>query len=114
MVIKKLFIVIALLSVLLMGCGNAEVAKTYEESDTDGILVTYSELNDGTWQCDDTVYQYRLELTGTLPNATSEIYYVVLTDNANLTFDEVSTSLYSSNLEVIQQFMKDSVIVEMK
>lgn len=69
-----------------------EIAKTYEQSEEDGILTTYYEMSDGTWKCDDTSYQFRLELTGTMPNAAKESYYAVLTNNDKLTFEDVSKS----------------------
>ena len=47
------------------------------------------------------------------PTAEAETYYVVLTDNEELTFEDVSKSLYSSLLEDVE-IMEDSVIVEMK
>lgn len=55
----------------------------------------------------------RLELTGRMPNAESDSYYVVLTDNENLTFEDVSKSLYGSLLED-SKIMEGSIIVEMK
>lgn len=70
-------------------------------------------MSDGTWKCDEITYQYRLELSGRWPNAEAETYYVVLTDNKELTFEDVSKSLYSSLLEDVE-IMEDSVIVEMK
>ena len=110
---KKMLITIGLLTVLLIGCGKTDIAKTYEESENDGIISTYYEMNDGTWKCDDITYQYRLELTGRMPNAEADSYYVVLTDNEDLTFENVSKSLYSSLLED-SKIMEGSIIVEMK
>ena len=48
-----------------------------------------------------------------MPNAESDSYYVVLTDNENLTFEDVSKSLYSSLLEE-SKIMEGSIIVEMQ
>lgn len=104
---------IGLLTILLMGCGKTDITKTYKKSENDGIIATYYEMNNGTWQSDDRTYQFRLELTGRMPNAESDSYYVVLTDNENLTFEDVSKSLYSSLLED-SKIMEGSVIVEMK
>ncbi len=75
--------------------------------------MTYYEMNDGTWQCDDISYQFRLELDGRMPNAEADSYYVVLTDNENLTFEDVSKSLYGSLLED-SKIMEGSIIVEMR
>ena len=90
------------------------IAKVYNESEEDGIMKTYYEMEDGTWECDGTMYQYRLVLNGRTPNAAKDSCYVVLTDNEKLTFEEVSKSIYSSSMEYINKVMKDSVIVEWK
>lgn len=110
---KRTLIVIVLLPVLLIGCEKTDIAKTYEKSENDGIIATYYEMNNGTWKCDDRTYQFRLELTGRMPNAESDSYYVVLTDNENLTFEDVSKSLFGSLLED-SKIMESSIIVEMK
>ena len=49
-----------LLAVTVSGCAKkAEVKNTVE-----GNMKTYYEMTDGTWMCDDHMYQYRLEITG--------------------------------------------------
>lgn len=42
-------------------------------------------------------YEYKLELTGTLPNASKESNIIILTNDNTLTFEQVSKSMYSSN-----------------
>ncbi|URN93628.1 MAG: hypothetical protein NAG76_17600 [Candidatus Pristimantibacillus lignocellulolyticus] len=42
-------------------------------------------------------YKYKLELTGTLPNASQESKYTILTNDNTLTFEKVAKSIYSSN-----------------
>ena len=74
--------------------------------------VGYYEMKDGTWQCEDTTYQFRLKLDGRMPNSELDSCFVVLTNNENLTFEEVSKSLYSSSFEDIK-VMEGSLIVEM-
>ena len=110
---KKILMVLVLSTVLFTGCKKSDIAKTYIQDEKDGILITYYEMNDGTWKCEDRTYQFRLELDGRMPNAETDSYYIVLTDNENLTFEEVSKSLYSSLLEDIK-VMEDFIIVEMK
>ena len=110
---KKILTVLTLCTLVVTGCGKSDIAKTYNQSEKDGILITYYEMNDGTWQCDDNIYQFRLELAGRMPNAKSDSSYVVLTDNENLTFEDVAKSLYSSSLED-SKIMDGSIIVEMK
>ena len=92
---KKMLISIGLLAVLLTGCGKTNIVKTYEKSEN-GVT-----------------YQFRLELRGRMPNAESDSYYAVLTDNKNLTFEDVSKSLYGSLLED-SKIMEGSIIVEMR
>lgn len=106
---KQWLMGLALSLVLLAGCSASNVVKTYE-SGQDSVMVTYQELKDGTWKCEDTVYQYRLELTGTLPNAQADSHYVVLSQREDVTFEEVSQALVSSmaSLEPV-----DYVLVEM-
>ena len=110
---KKILTVLTLCTLVVTGCGKSDIAKTYNQSEKDGILMTYYEMNDGTWQCDDISYQFRLELDGRMPNAEADSYYVVLTDNENLTFEDVSKSLYGSLLED-SKIMEGSIIVEMR
>ncbi len=76
--------------------GEAKVVRTYEASEEDGIPYTYYELEDGTWKCEDTVYQYRLELAGRMPNAESDSHYVVLTDNGGLTIRQSDYGRYEN------------------
>ena len=96
---KQWLMGLALSLVLLAGCSASNVVKTYE-SDQDSVMVTYQELKDGTWKCEDTVYQYRLELTGTLPNAQADSHYVVLSQREDVTFEEVFQGMISSILPI--------------
>lgn len=43
------------------------------------------------------IYKYKLELTGTMPNAEKETTFIILTNDPDLTFDRVAKSMYSSN-----------------
>ena len=110
---KKMLISIGLLAVLLTGCGETDIVKTYEKSEDTGITATYYEIDNGTWKCDGVTYPFRLELSGGMPNAESDSYYTVLTDNKNFTFEDVSKSLYGSLLED-SKIMEGSIIVEMR
>lgn len=116
---KKLLIFLGLFSMLLVGCENNGTnwtngtVKAYNQSEKDGVVMTYYEMNDGTWKCNGILYKFRLELSGKMPNAADESHYVVLTDNADLTFEDVSRSQYSSSIED-SKLMEGSVIVEMR
>ena len=106
---KQWLMGLALSLVLLAGCSASNVVKTYE-SGQDSVMVTYQELKDGTWKCEDTVYQYRLELTVTLPNAQSYSHYVVLSQREDVSFEEVSRWMLSS---VTPFDSDDYILVEM-
>lgn len=110
---KKILMILGLCTILLAGCGENEVVKTYDQSENDTALKTYYEMKDGTWKCDDISYQFRLDLSGKMPNAEGESHFVVLTNNADLTFEDVSKSLFSSSIED-GKIMEGSMIVEMK
>lgn len=43
------------------------------------------------------IYKYKLTVTGIMPNAQAETTFVILSNEANLTFDDVSNSFLSSN-----------------
>lgn len=78
------------------GCGT-DIVRIHESSDTDGIVENYDEMRDGTWKADGITYKYRLELKGTMPNAAGENRFVVLTNNKDISFDEVAKSIFSSS-----------------
>lgn len=75
-------------------------------------MVTYQQLKDGTWQCEGAVFQYRLELSGMLPNSQEETRYVILTNNNDLTFEQVSQSLLGA-ISSVSNSIEDSVLVEL-
>lgn len=78
------------------GCGT-DIVRRHESSDTDGIVENYDEMRDGTWKADGITYKYRLKLKGTMPNAAGESCFVVLTNNKDISFDEVAKSIFSSD-----------------
>ena len=97
---------------LLAGCGKSDIVRTYEQSEQFGIVKTYYELSDGRWECEGKKYRFRFEFYGRMPNAEKDSYFVVLTNNIKLSFEDASKSLYSSSFEDIKK-MEDSIIVKM-
>lgn len=73
----------------------------------------YTQSSDGYWSENNQKYKYKVELTGTLPNAKRESTYIVLTNNEHLTFEDVSKCFYSSNSD---DFLdpSETVIVEVQ
>ena len=80
-------------------CGLQELMKILNLSDgyIGSHIVNYSQSSDGTWTCEGYDYKYRVVLTGRDANAKADGRYVVLTNDAGITYDEVSWSLLSSN-----------------
>lgn len=93
------------------GCGT-DIVSRHESSDTNGIVENYDEMSDGTWKADGITYKYRLELKGTIPNAAGESCFVVLTNNKDISFEEVAKSIFSSNSNDLLD-RSQTIIVEM-
>ena len=74
---KKILILLLclLLTASITGCGTQSIKPI----DTiEGNMKTYSEMSDGTWQCDGHIYKYRLEISGRLSNAVKDSTYIYL------------------------------------
>ena len=101
------------------------VIKTYEVTDTELIqecldndelitMVQYYEMSDGTWKTDDYSYQYRLEITGRMPNAAKDSTFVFLSNIEDITFEQAwKASGFSSNMDDYFK-EKDAKFVAMK
>ena len=94
-----------LLGVMLMGCNSDSSAVDSTEGSNEGLVESenleqsYTVNEDGTFTCEGIVYDYKLTLTGKEEGADKTSRYVVLTNNKNLSFDDVFRSLISSKLE---------------
>lgn len=111
---KKLFAAGLILILLLAGCGKNGIAKTYEQSEQDGILVTYYAMDNGTWQADGNSYQYRLEITGRIPNSATDSTYVYLSNIEDISFEQAwKASGLSSSLDDYFS-AEEAVCVEMR
>lgn len=67
--------------------------------ESENLEQSYTVNEDGTFTCEGIVYNYKLTLTGKEEGAVETSKYVVLTNNKNLSFDNVFRSLISSKLE---------------
>lgn len=66
----------------------------------EGNMKTYFQMSDDTWQCDGLTYQYRLEISGTMPGSTAETTYVYLSNLEDISFEEAwKAAGYSSSSE---------------
>ena len=107
---KMIAIVLCLIIVVaLVGCGAKSTGNVIE-----GNIRPYSEMPDGTWKCDDNTYEYRLEISGKMPNADKDTTFVYLSNLEEITFEQaLKASGLSSNLDDYFDG-KDAVLVEMK
>lgn len=76
------------------------------------VMIEYSQNDDGSWTCKDKVYQYKIELTGRDKGAEKDGWFLVLTNNKDVTFEEVSKSIYSSLMDDGLD-PEETIIVEM-
>ena len=106
---------ITLMILSLFGCSQEEpsLVKTYEVTDTEFVdensendewvtMVKCYEMSDGTWKTDDDehTYQYRLEITGRMPNADKDSTFVFLSNIEDITFEQAwKASGFSSNMD---------------
>ena len=107
-------ILVVLLCILLAtpfsGCARKAVAKNTIE----GNMKTYYEMTDGTWMCDDHMYQYRLEITGRMPNAAVESSFVYLSNIEEIPFDQAYKSAGISSNSDDYFSPEEAVLVEIR
>ena len=108
---KKTIIVLLCLAfaISMIGCGAADPIKV-----TDGNMKSYSEMSDGTWECNGHTYKYKLEITGRLNNAATDSTFVYLSNLEEITFEQAwkAAGLSSNTNDYFN--VKDAVLVEMK
>ena len=110
---KKRMIVLLVLvyTVGILGCGNQPPARIQTvKSD----FKTYYELNDGTWECDGHSYKYRLEISGTMPNAAASSTFVYLSNLETISFEQAWKAAGFSSNTADYFAPEDAVLVEMK
>lgn len=80
---------------------------------TPGQIAPYSQTEDGLWESRGKTYKYCLVLTGHLPNAAMDSEYIVLSNEEDITFEEVAESLFSSQYPT-PFAQKDAVLVSLR
>ena len=99
-----------LLVIAISGCAK----RTGVKNTIEGNIYTYYEMTDGTWMCGDRSYQYRLEISGRMPNAAVDSTFVYLSNIEEITFEQAYMAAgVSSNLN--DYFSpEEAVLVEMR
>ena len=94
---------------LLCGCaGQGDVKQTIN-----GSIMTYQEMNDGTWQCEGYTYAKKLELSGRMPNAAADSTFVYLTNLDDITFEQAYLAAGVSSSTDDYFAKEDAVLVDM-
>ena len=99
-----------LLAVSFLGCGRKAAVKNTIK----GNMKTYYDMSDGTWMCDDHLYQYRLEINGRMPNAAVDSSFVYLSNTEEITFDQAYKAAGISSNSDDYFSPEEAVLVEMK
>lgn len=80
---------------------KVEYDETYaptEDIQPGGSLHTYSMNQDGTWQVNGLTYKYKLEISGRMPNTTTNVTFVYLSNLESISFDQAWRAAgFSSN-----------------
>lgn len=93
----------------LVGCSNEVVVKKTYNGDK-----TYYEMSDGTWMYDGQTYQYRLEISGKMPNAAVHSTFVYLSNIEEISFEQAYKAAGLSS-DIKDYFSaEEAVLVEIK
>lgn len=114
----------SVLSFSLLACGTKNEKPLYPDAngteqvivkdDTakEGKLKEYSENHDGTFEADGIIYKYKLDISGRMPNASKNTFFVYLSNLENITFEQAwkAAGLSSNSNDYFD--VKDAVLVE--
>ena len=99
-----------LLALSLLACcaGQPKVKETFN-----GPITTYSQMSDGTWQCEGRSYAKKLVITGRMPNAAADSTFVYLTNLDDIPFKRayMAAGLSSSTDDYFAP--EDAILVDM-
>ena len=96
---KRKICMISLLGLAMIGilCGCSreknEIKSSYEKLD-----VEYTVNDDSTYTCRGNIYKYKMEISGM--DGDSQVTFVVLTNNADIKFKDVSNSLIKAESSI--------------
>lgn len=107
---KKIIIVLFIIIYTLSIVGCTKENRVIER--IDGSIKTYYKLEDGTWACDDHIYQYQLVTKGRMPNAACDSIFVYLSNFSDISFEQAwKAAGLSSNMDDYFS-VKDAVLVD--
>ena len=103
-------LVCILLAVALCGCTKTVTVKRTVE----GNMKTYCEMTDGSWTCDGRTYQYRLTISGRMPQAAADSSFVYLSNIEEITFEQAYKAAWVSSDSNDYFSPEDAILVEMR
>ena len=93
---------------------NGEVIAVFSRpvlaAPEEGVLVPYTPTQDGQWEADGKLYRFCLVLEGRMNNARADSTFTVLSNDKDVTFEEVAERLFSSQSHTALDD-KDAVLV---
>jgi len=95
---KRKYYLISFIIIIIIAYG---VISSKTENKQMGYSVEYLEKIDNgikSYEIEENIYKYLITLSGRSNNATYDIYYVVLTNNENISFKTVNERFYGSNM----------------
>ena len=94
-------VVFALVCIVMVVSLSACVNKDeFFKNEIEGNMKIYYEMKDGTWLCDNQIYQYRLEISGRMPNAAKDSTFTYLSNIEEISFEKAYMAAgLSSNSE---------------
>lgn len=103
----------------LAACGSQNKKNEDETTNAaakavDGNMRTYYEMSDGTWMCDDHTYEYRLEISGRMPNAAKDSTFVYLSNIESIPFERAYMAAGVSSNSEDYFSPEEAVLVEMQ
>lgn len=104
-----LLLLCILLAIPFSGCARKAAVKDTIE----GNMKKCYEMTNGTWMCDDYLCQYRLEITGRMPNAAVDSSFVYLSNIEEITFDQAYRAAGVSSHSEDYYSPEEAVLVEM-
>lgn len=75
----------------------AQEKEHYIPNGTNGVCYEYYKAKDGRWSVNGRKYNYRLILNGRMPNAAVDTEFVILTNDKNISFQDVNQSIFSND-----------------
>lgn len=110
---QKILCILCLLTLTLTGCGYGN--SNENNKDMTGYKIDYKtnrvdsgETGENIYEVNGQNYSFLIRLTGRSENAKYDSYYVVLTNNSDLSFEDVDIKFWGSHLTSEEDF----VIVE--